>query len=157
MPSYTMKSPLSDEARATTGKALNEAVADLVDLSLVGKQAHWTLIGRSFRSLHLQLDEVVDAARLFADEVAERAVTIGIPPDGRAATVASSSGLPGHPEGWMKDDTAVEYFIEALGALIARLRKGIEEIEGVDIVSQDLLIGVTAAMEKHYWMFQAER
>jgi starvation-inducible DNA-binding protein len=157
MAGYEVRSPLGDQERAVTAAALNTALADLVDLSLVGKQAHWTLVGRSFRSLHLQLDEVVDAARLFADEIAERAVTIGVPPDGRAATIAGSSGLPVHPEGWAKDDTVVDYFVEALGVLIARLRERIAEVEGADVVSQDLLIGVTAAMEKHYWMFQAER
>lgn len=33
-------SPLSEEARKVTGEALQSAVTDLVDLSLVAKQAH---------------------------------------------------------------------------------------------------------------------
>lgn len=152
-----MKSPLGEDEKKIVGAALNAALADLVDLSLVGKQSHWNLVGRGFRSLHLQLDEVVDAARLFADEVAERAVTIGVAPDGRAATVAEASGLPAHPGGWVQDVAVVGYFIEVLGAAVARLREHIAALEGADVVSQDLLIGVTAALEKHYWMFQAEQ
>jgi starvation-inducible DNA-binding protein len=157
MTSPVPKSPLGDADRSVTGKALNAALVDLVDLSLVGKQAHWNLMGRNFRSLHLQLDEVVLTARTFADEIAERAVAIGASPDARAATVASVSGLPAHPEGWMQDTAVVSYFIGALGAVISRLREHIATTETSDVVSQDLLIGVTAALEKHYWMFQAEQ
>lgn len=152
-----MTSPLNDEDKAATGTILNRVLADLIDLSLVGKQAHWTLVGRGFRSLHLQLDEVVDAVRIHADDVAERAVTIGVTPDGRAKTVAAESALPEHPTGWVKDTDVVDYFVSALTTTIGRLREAIAEAEDTDVVSQDLLIGITAALEKHLWMFQAER
>lgn len=152
-----MTSALSETERSATAAALNGVLADLIDLSLVGKQAHWTLVGPAFRSLHLQLDEVVDAVRLHADDVAERAVTIGVTPDGRAATVARDSALPEHPTGWVRDTDVVDYFVRALATTIARLRDAIAETEKSDVVSQDLLIGITAALEKHLWMFQAER
>ncbi len=157
MTAPAMTSPLGDADKAATGTALNRVLADLIDLSLVGKQAHWTLVGRGFRSLHLQLDEVVDAVRIHADDVAERAVTIGVTPDGRAATVAAESALPEHPTGWAQDTDVIDYFVSALGTTIGRLRDAIGETEKTDVVSQDLLIGITAALEKHLWMFQAER
>ncbi|MFC8720417.1 Dps family protein, partial [Kitasatospora sp. NPDC057198] len=69
--------PLADHDRDTAGEALQGALVDLVDLSLIGKQAHWNLYGPRFRSVHLQLDEVVATARDFADQVAERASAIG--------------------------------------------------------------------------------
>jgi starvation-inducible DNA-binding protein len=150
-------SALADDDKAVAGAALNRALVDLVDLSLVAKQAHWNLVGKGFRSLHLQLDEVVDAVRIFADDVAERAVTIGVAPDGRAGTVAKESAIAEHPAGWIQDTDVVEYFVAALKVAIGRLRKGIEETAEADIVSQDMLIGITAALEKHLWMFQVER
>ncbi len=152
-----MTSPLDDAAKEATAAALNRVLADLIDLSLVGKQAHWTLVGPRFRTLHLQLDEVVDAVRIHADDVAERVVTIGVAPDGRAATVAAESALPEHPTGWAKDTDVVDWFVGALGTAIGRLREAVAETEKHDVVSQDLLIGITAALEKHMWMFQAER
>jgi starvation-inducible DNA-binding protein len=150
-------SPLGDADKSATAAALRTALVDLIDLSLVAKQSHWNLAGRTFRSLHLQLDEVVDQARLFADEIAERSVTIGVSPDGRGATVARESALAEHPEGWVKDVDVVEHFVQALKTVIERLRASIDATEKSDVVSQDLLITVTAALEKHYWMFQAER
>jgi len=67
-----MTSPLDEAAKTATAAALNRVLADLIDLTLVGKQAHWTLVGPRFRTLHLQLDELVDAVRVHADDVAER-------------------------------------------------------------------------------------
>ena len=54
------------------------------DLSLIGKQLHWTVVGPDFRPLHLQLDELVDSWRELSDTVAERAVALGVMPDGQA-------------------------------------------------------------------------
>ncbi|MFD0856083.1 Dps family protein, partial [Actinomadura adrarensis] len=90
-----VKSPLTDdEARKTTGQVLQAALVDMVDLALVAKQAHWNLTGRNFKVVHEHLDEVVDLARTYQDEFAERAVAIGINPDGRARTVADRTKLP---------------------------------------------------------------
>ena len=60
--------------RASTSLAgdLQSVLVDLIELHLQGKQAHWNVVGKNFRDLHLQLDEVVDAAREFSDAVAER-------------------------------------------------------------------------------------
>ncbi|MEU0195578.1 DNA starvation/stationary phase protection protein [Streptomyces afghaniensis] len=153
---YVVKSPLSDASLKTVSEALQGALVDLVDLALVAKQIHWNVVGPRFRSVHLQLDEVVDIARKYSDTVAERAAALGIPPDGRAATVAVGSGIGVTPEGWVDDTTAVGALVEALGAVIARMRERVEATGEPDPVSQDIFIGITADLEKHHWMFQAE-
>ncbi|GAA2330945.1 DNA starvation/stationary phase protection protein [Streptomyces kunmingensis] len=153
---YVVKSPLSDADLKTVSEALQGALVDLVDLSLVAKQVHWNVVGPRFRSVHLQLDEVVDTARQHSDTVAERASTLGVPPDGRAKTVAASSGIGAVSDGWVKDTDAVGTLVEALGAVITRMRERIEATGEADPVSQDIFIGITADLEKHHWMFQAE-
>ncbi|NEE18323.1 DNA starvation/stationary phase protection protein [Streptomyces sp. SID7499] len=153
---YVVKSPLSDANLKTVSEALQGALVDLVDLALVAKQIHWNVVGPRFRSVHLQLDEVVDTARTYSDTVAERAAALGISPDGRAATVAVGSGIGVTPEGWVDDTTAVGTLVEALGAVIARMRERVESTGEPDPVSQDIFIGITADLEKHHWMFQAE-
>ncbi|AOP49457.1 Dps family protein [Streptomyces lydicus] len=151
-----VKSTLSDEDRGVVGNALQGALVDLVDLSLVAKQVHWNVIGPRFRSIHLQLDEVVAIARTHTDTVAERASAIGVSPDGRAATVAKTSGITEVQDGWIKDGEVVRTMVSALGAVIGRMRERITATEKPDPVSQDILIGLTADLEKHRWMFQAE-
>ncbi|WP_327326443.1 DNA starvation/stationary phase protection protein [Streptomyces sp. NBC_01210] len=151
-----VKSPLSEVDLKTVGNALRGALVDLVDLSLVAKQVHWNVVGPRFRSIHLQLDEVVATARLHSDTVAERASAVGVPPDGRAATVAAQSAIGAVPEGWVKDTDAVQVLVDALGAVIGRMRERIVATADPDPVTQDILIGLTADLEKHAWMFQAE-
>ncbi|WP_149828357.1 Dps family protein [Streptomyces tailanensis] len=153
---YVVKSPLSEAGLKTVSEALQGALVDLVDLSLAAKQIHWNVVGPRFRSVHLQLDEVVDTARLHSDTVAERAATLGVSPDGRAATVAGSSGIGKVPDGWVKDTDAVGTLVDALGAVITRMRARVESTAEADPVSQDIFIGITADLEKHHWMFQAE-
>ncbi|AYN39081.1 DNA starvation/stationary phase protection protein [Streptomyces dangxiongensis] len=153
---YVVKSPLADADLKTVSEALQGALVDLVDLSLVAKQVHWNVVGPRFRSVHLQLDEVVGSARTHSDTVAERASALGVPPDGRAASVASGSGIATAPAGWIKDTDAVGTMVDALGAVIVRMRERMNATGEADPVSQDIFIGIIADLEKHHWMFQAE-
>ncbi|GAA3841803.1 Dps family protein [Streptomyces phyllanthi] len=153
---YVVKSPLSEADLKTVSAALQGALVDLVDLSLVGKQIHWNVVGPRFRSIHLQLDGVVATARMHSDIVAERAATLGVSPDGRAGTVAAQSAVGRVPEGWVNDTDAVSTLVAALGAVITRMRERVEATAEPDPVSQDIFISITADLEKHHWMFQAE-
>ncbi|EMF52154.1 MULTISPECIES: DNA starvation/stationary phase protection protein [Streptomyces] len=151
-----VRSTLPESARRIAGDALQESLVDLLGLSLIGKQAHWNVVGPRFRSIHLQLDEVVSTARTFADQVAERAAAIGVAPDGRPETVATRFALQGPKDGWLRDTEVVRLLVEALEAAIGRLRGRIEVTEEADKVTQDLLISVTYELEKQRWMFEAE-
>ncbi|MEU3451541.1 DNA starvation/stationary phase protection protein [Streptomyces thermolilacinus] len=151
-----VKTSLSDADLKVVGEALQGALVDLVDLSLVAKQVHWNVIGPRFRSIHLQLDDVVTTARTHSDVMAERASAIGVNPDGRAATVASGSAIGEVPTGWIQDQDAVRIMVDALVAVIERMRERVAATDEPDPVTQDLLIGLTGELEKHAWMFQAE-
>ena len=149
-------SPLEDHARDITGTALQATLVDLVDLALVAKQAHWNLVGRQFHGVHLHLDELVDTARKYSDQVAERAAAIGVSPDGRAATVTADSRVPDIESGWLKDRDVIRTAYEALDATVKGLRPRIEEVEKADLVTQDLFIEITGVLEEQRWMWQAQ-
>nr|WP_271213838.1 DNA starvation/stationary phase protection protein [Rhodococcus wratislaviensis]GLK41108.1 DNA starvation/stationary phase protection protein [Rhodococcus wratislaviensis] len=138
------------------GKALQDTVVDLIDLSLIAKQAHWNVIGPHFLAVHPALDELATDARKFTDEAAERATAIGVSPDGRAATVAADAGTTGFAKGWMPDAEVAVTIAANLAAVIERLRTRIEATEKADPVTQDLLIGITARLEQLHWMWQAQ-
>ena len=95
--SHPIPSTLGQAERDTTAAALQASLVDLVDLSLVAKQAHWNLVGRQFHDVHLHLDELVATARDYSDKVAERMSAIGVPPDGRARTVTRARSYPTSP------------------------------------------------------------
>ncbi|WP_067973756.1 Dps family protein [Nocardiopsis trehalosi] len=149
--------PLSDDARTTTGEALQGAVVDLIDLSLLAKQAHWNVVGRTFRSVHLQLDELVDAARDHTDTLAERAVAVGVNPDGRSGKVAADTKIPQPDPGYLQDDKVIALITDALRGVVERFRERIAATEEADPVSQDLLIAASEDLEQQHWMFEAMR
>jgi starvation-inducible DNA-binding protein len=150
-------SPLGDSEREATGAVLQSTLVDLVDLSLIAKQAHWNVVGKNFRSVHLQLDELVTTARTYTDQVAERAAALGISPNGKAKTVSETSGLPPFPDGWHKEPEVVQAVVATLAKLIQRLRERIETTDKTDLVTQDLLIEITRQLEEAHWMWQAQQ
>jgi len=149
-------SPLGDAERESTGAVLQATLVDLIDLSLVAKQAHWNVVGSHFRGVHLQLDELVSAARQFTDDVAERGNAIGVSPNGKARTVVASSGVPEFPDNWQSDVDTIAHIVAILGAVVARIRARIEETDKTDLVTQDLLIEIARELEKQHWMWQAQ-
>ncbi|MBT2401691.1 Dps family protein [Streptomyces sp. ISL-100] len=151
-----VKSSLAEADLKVVGEALQGALVDLVDLSLVAKQVHWNVVGPRFRSVHLQLDDVVGSARQHSDLVAERASALGVNPDGRSASVARATAIREVPSGWIKDVDAVRILVDALGVVVGRMRERIDVTAEPDPVTQDIIIGLTADLEKHAWMFQAE-
>ncbi|WP_327114969.1 DNA starvation/stationary phase protection protein [Nocardia sp. NBC_01730] len=149
-------STLDPEQQRIAGQTLRATVIDLIDLSLIAKQAHWNVIGANFRSVHLALDELVTAAREFTDAAAERCTAVGISPDGRAAMVARDSGALGISDGWQQDTDVIDAIVGNLAAVIERLRERIAATEKADPVTQDLFLAIAARLEQLHWMWQAQ-
>jgi starvation-inducible DNA-binding protein len=147
---------MNAKTRKIVVKDLQATLVELIDLSLLGKQAHWNVVGPNFRSIHLQLDEIVDTARLASDRVAERIATIGDAPDGRAGSVAKSSGLPDFPAGQVPVTDAVQRVGATVDAMSERLTARILRLADADPVSQDILIGTADELEKQAWMLRAQ-
>jgi starvation-inducible DNA-binding protein len=142
--------------REAIGAELQATLVNLCDLALLGKQAHWNVVGPHFRPLHLQLDEFVDAWRAASDVVAERAVALGHAPDGRAATVAARSELQTLPEGPISDHDVVAAFTRLLTDAIGAIRERMDRLEDVDTVTADILHGVVGGLEENLWMIRVQ-
>ena len=135
---------------------MQATLAELIDLALIGKQAHWNVVGPNFRSIHLQLDEIVDTARLSADRVAERIATLGSAPEGRPAAIAASSKLPDFPDGQVRVEETVQRVDGIIDTMSERMRERILRVGETDPVSQDALIEACDALEKQAWMLRAQ-
>lgn len=134
--------------------SLQQALVDLIDLSLQAKQAHWNVYGPQFRSVHLQLDEVTSAVRTASDDVAERLSALGFHPDGRAATIAADSAVEGYEAGAVAADKVIQQFAERLQSVSDRIKESLPELED-DLPSQDLLTSIAFTLDKQAWMFRA--
>ena len=135
---------------------LQRVHVDLIDLHIQGKQAHWNVVGRNFRDLHLQLDEIIEAVRLFSDDLAERMRALFITPDGRAASVAEQSSLAPFPEGEVDTSETVDLITERLYAVCGTMREVHDDVDEEDPTSADLLHGFLEKLEQFAWMVGAE-
>jgi starvation-inducible DNA-binding protein len=144
------------KASPTLTNNLQAVLADLIELHIQGKQAHWNIVGTNFRDLHLQLDEIVDAARQFADDTAERMRALHALPDGRSSTVAESTSLAQFPDGLISTKDAIERIVAALEAAVGTMRKVHDEVDEEDPTTADLLHEFIAKLEQFAWMVNAE-
>jgi starvation-inducible DNA-binding protein len=147
---------LTDEHQSQATELLQGTLVTLIDLALNLKQAHWNVVGPNFRSVHLQLDEILITVRDATDEIAERVVTIGLSPDGRASTVSKDSVLKDFPTGFHQVSETIAHVADQMKAAIDQLRSAIEKMGDIDPISEDLLIGISGQLEKHLWMVQAQ-
>lgn len=152
----SISTDLSHEVQTKVAMELQALLADLIDLSLQGKQAHWNVVGPLFQSVHVQLDSIVDDARMWADEVAERKVTIDLAAEGQPGDVAMQSRLEPLPQGYIADREAVALMERRVAGVASRARQAAERLGDLDLASQDLIIEIIRGLEKHRWMLRAQ-
>jgi starvation-inducible DNA-binding protein len=142
--------------REGVGQQLQATLHELIDLSLIGKQLHWAIVGSLFRPLHLQLDELVESWHELSDTVAERAVALGFVPDGQASAVAAGSPLAPVARGALEDHVVVRELTHRVAEVSERVRERMNRLGDADLASQDVLIEVVRELEKQQWMLRAQ-
>ena len=147
---------LGTHVREEVGHALQTMLIELIDLSLIGKQLHWNVVGPHFRSLHLYLDELVDSWHELGDTVAERAVSIGYSPNGQVAAVAATAGVPPVRGGAVSDQEVVRLLVRRVEEVAARARDRMDRLGELDGASEDVLTDVVRELEEQLWMLRAQ-
>lgn len=142
--------------REGLGQELQTTLHELIDLSLIGKQLHWAVVGPLFRPLHLLLDELVDSWRELSDTVAERAVALGFVPDGQAKAVAAGSQLAAVAPTALEDHLVVRDLTHRVAEVSEQVRDRMNRLGDADLASQDVLIEVVRELEKQQWMLRAQ-
>jgi starvation-inducible DNA-binding protein len=143
-------------ASAAMSDALQQVLADLITVQLQAKNAHWNVVGGGFRSLHSHLDEIMDGARGFADDVAERMRALNATPDGRPSTVAASRDTEDLLAGEQSVTAVLTKMTELLTGVVAHLRAVHDDVDSEDPATADLLHAVITGLEQHAWMLRAE-
>jgi starvation-inducible DNA-binding protein len=141
--------------REAVGHNLQMVLQELVNLSLIGKQLHWSVVGPAARPLHLFLDELVDSWRELSDTVAERAVALGFVPDGQPAVTAGSQLAPVR-RGALEDHLVVWEMTRRVAEVAERARALLVPVGNLDLASQDVLIEVVRALEKQQWLLRVQ-
>lgn len=144
------------KASAELGSNLQSILVDMIELHIQGKQAHWSVVGKNFRDLHLQLDEIIDDVRLFSDELAERMRALDALPDGRSETVSKTTHLPKFPAGEVDTAETVTLITVLLNATVDNIRAVHDDVDAEDPTTADLLHAFIEKLEQYAWMVSAE-
>ncbi|SCK17387.1 starvation-inducible DNA-binding protein [Streptomyces sp. SceaMP-e96] len=153
-PAYTVPGMTESEGGEVIGR-LRLRLHALNDLALTLKHVHWNVVGPHFIAVHEMLDPQVDAVRAMVDATAERIATLGGSPTGTPGALAAERT-------WEDYSVGRAQAIEHLGALdvvysgvIRDHRAAVAATDGVDPVTQDLLIEHLRSLELFQWFVRA--
>lgn len=137
-------------------EVLQARLYDLNDLHLTLKHAHWNVTGPGFIAVHEMIDPQVDTVREFVDAIAERMATLGASPNGLAAAMVAGRPLSeDYPVGRARVTEHLQALNEVYTRVIEAQRVAIEKVAGNDPITEDLLIGQSAELEKFQWFLRA--
>jgi starvation-inducible DNA-binding protein len=135
---------------------LNERLADLLDLKLQIKQAHWNVAGPAFIALHLLFDEMAGEIDDHADTVAERAKALGGTAEGTVAAIARRTTLAAYPVsivGWRDHVAALSTAFAQTGKA---MRAAIDTSSNSgDADTADVFTEVSRDLDKKLWFLEA--
>ena len=125
------------------------------DLHLTLKHVHWNVVGPHFIAVHEMIDPQVEAVRAMADETAERIATLGGSPKGTPGSIVAERS-------WDDYSLARATTQQHLGALdmvyngvISETRTAVGEVEDLDPVTEDMLVGQLGQLELFQWFIRA--
>ncbi len=154
IPKFTVPS-LTPEQGGEVAAVLQQRLHALNDLALTLKHVHWNVVGPHFIAVHEMLDPQVEAVRAMVDAIAERIATLGVPPRGTPGVIVAERT-------WDDYSIGRAGAIEHLGALdvvyqgvITDHRAAADEVEELDDVTHDMLVGHLAELEQFHWFVRA--
>lgn len=154
MPSFTVPGMSEGTARKVTD-LLQKQLSTYNDLHLTLKHVHWNVVGPNFIGVHEMIDPQVELVRGYADETAERIAALGASPQGTPGAILKDRTWDDYSVG--RDNVLAHLAAVNLvyDGVIEDTRKSIETLDDLDLVSQDMLIGHSAELEKFQWFVRA--
>lgn len=146
---------LSDAKSRKVADLLQKQLSTYNDLHLTLKHVHWNVVGPSFIGVHEMIDPQVELVRGYADEVAERIATLGHSPQGTPGAILKDRTWDDYSVGRDTVPAHLAALDLVYDGVIEDLRKAIDATEDLDPVTQDILIGHAAALEKFQWFVRA--
>ena len=134
---------------------LQKRLHALNDLHLTLKHVHWNVVGPHFISVHEMIDPQVDAVRAMADEVAERIATLGGSPLGTPGSIVSGRDWDDYSLGRATTQQHLAALDLVYAGVVGYHRAAMGEVEKLDLVTQDLLIGELDKLELFHWFIRA--
>jgi starvation-inducible DNA-binding protein len=125
------------------------------DLHLTLKHVHWNVVGPHFIAVHEMIDPQVEDVRAMADAVAERIATLGGSPVGTPGALVEARTWSEYSLGRATTQEHLGALEQVYRGIISDIRSDIDEVDKLDLVTQDLLIGQAEKLELFHWFIRA--
>jgi starvation-inducible DNA-binding protein len=153
---HKTRNDIAANARKSVSALLNARLADLIDLQLALKHAHWNVKGPNFIALHEMFDAMTDSYDAHVDDMAERITALGGTAMGSVQAVEKATSLAPFPADVFDGMKLVEALAERTAALAKSVRKGIEETdEAGDVDAADILTALSRQLDKNLWFLES--
>lgn len=153
---FKTSNDLPAESRLRVIDLLNQRLADVADLRLQAKHAHWNVKGPHFFALHELFDKVAAELDEFTDEIAERAVQLGGVASGTIRAISAQSTLPPYPSDAVSGPQHLTAITARLADFAASIRSAIDAATAAgDADTADLFTEVSRGTDKLLWLVEA--
>lgn len=153
---HPTKNDIPQARRKQIGDALNQLLADAIDLNTQVKQAHWNVKGANFIALHELFDTISTEVVGAYDMIAERIVQLGGQAIGTARAIAKKSRLKEYPLMASDEEVHAEAVAAAIAEFNKHARKAIDQTDNLgDAVTADMLTGIVRGLDKQLWFVEA--
>ncbi|WP_151082227.1 Dps family protein [Nocardioides cynanchi] len=146
---------LSREDAARVIDLLQSRLHAANDLHLTLKHVHWNVVGPHFIAVHQMIDPQVEAVRGFADDLAERIATLGGSPKGTPGALVAERDWDDYSLGRASTQQHLAALEIVYRGVLESNRATLEELDGLDLVTQDMVIGQTEQLELFHWFIRA--
>lgn len=147
------KNNISKEIKTQIDSELNFILADLINLGLITKHAHWNLKGINFISIHEMLDDFKQKLDEHIDVIAERIVQVGKTAFGTLETVQKNSSLTQYDPSIIKTIDHLNALVEYYAIVANKVRDLILVIE--DENTADILTAASRDLDQMLWFLEA--
>ena len=153
---YETENDIPKAERTELNTLINQRLADLVDLQMQLKQAHWNVKGPHFIGLHELFDKIAEEVESYVDLTAERIVQLGGIALGTAREAAVRSRLEEYPLSISDGMAHVEAVARALSTFGREARVTIDEADKMgDADTADMFTEISRGIDRWLWFVEA--
>lgn len=147
---------LPEQSRIKTIDILNTALANMTNLALATKNAHWNVKGMQFISLHKLFDEIYNELVQEIDTVAERITALAGTALGTLQETQKGTTIGSYPSTIFSGKEHLQTLSGMTAVVGAMLRENIQRCSDLgDWDSADVFTELSRKFDKRLWFLQA--